>query len=530
MNIFAARIFLSTSLSLQNRASDGFGFTRDNMRINELKLPMPKEVSAFNTYWLVQYLQKYHSDLDLQQLIDRIAETLPCYVENLQNGVLEQVSLAHLQNPRYWFSHMFVKSLHDLIEEQVPDPRLGFKIGSTIYRTQPVVRTTLGLSLLGVHRVAKRVSKEAAKYNRTKTYSIQHLSKGRVGLRITHDPGIVISEFTMQWNAGCFASYARLAGATNISVDLHCVYSGPENPGDPEKAIWDFTIQYRDPGLPTRLAKAILFTLPWVRALSEQAAIVEAEHQEQILNRDSIIKEQTDRLLGIQHKLIDEERESIEKKLQDISRELASTEERERRSIAEDLHDSVTQLLALSLSKVKSVQHSGGDIDEIEEIKDNLELALTDLRSLTFQISPPVLYDFGLEAALEWLVTDINSRQDMHLLFVNLLDSPINTGSQQKVTLYRAIRELVINILKHGETREGQIILSINEDNLVAEVEDEGIGFDPQKITQGFGLFSLKDRLLHLNGDLTIDSTPGEGTVVQISVPLEQMTQAPPSA
>lgn len=254
---------------------------------------MPKEVSALNTYWLLQYLDERHPSLDLQSVIEQISQMFPCYVENLQTGKVEQVSLRHLQTPRYWFSHRFVKALHDLIQEHIPDPRLGFKIGSTIYKTQPVLKTALGIPLLGTHGVARRVSREAAKYNRTKQYHIQQLGKGLVDIRIIHDPGIVTSEFTMQWNAGCFASYARLAGATDITVDLRCIDPGPDNPDDSRRAIWDFELRYREPGLLTRLTKAALNYVPWIRELTERAEAVEDEHQEQIVNRDTIIRERT---------------------------------------------------------------------------------------------------------------------------------------------------------------------------------------------------------------------------------------------
>ncbi|MBU1454283.1 MAG: response regulator [Proteobacteria bacterium] len=260
---------------------------------SEERKVMPKEVSALNTYWLIQYLDERHPNFELQSVIEQISQMFPCYVENLQTGQVEQVSLTHLQTPRYWFSHRFVKALHDLIQKQIPDPRLGFKIGSTIYKTQPVLKTALGIPLLGTHGVARRVSREAAKYNRTKQYHIQQLGKGLVDIRITHDPGIVTSEFTMQWNAGCFASYARLAGATDISVDLRCIDPGPDTPDDPGRAIWDFELRYQEPGLLTRLTKAVLNHVPWIRELTERAGAVEDEHQEQIFNRDNIIRERT---------------------------------------------------------------------------------------------------------------------------------------------------------------------------------------------------------------------------------------------
>jgi signal transduction histidine kinase len=263
------------------------------MRTSKEYEVMAKEVSAFNTCSLFQYLHERHPSLDLSGLITQISQTFPCYIENLKTGEVEQVSLEHLQNPRYWFSHRFVRALHDLIQEHIPDPRLGFKIGSTIYKTQSIIRTAIGIPLLGIHRVANKVSREAAKYNRTKQYHVKQLDKGLVEIRITHNPGIVVSEFTMQWNAGCFVSYARLAGATNISVDLRCIDPGPDGSDDKRRAIWDFEIRYQDPGLLTRLTKAALFNLPWIKRLTERAEAVEDEHQEQILNRDNIIRQRT---------------------------------------------------------------------------------------------------------------------------------------------------------------------------------------------------------------------------------------------
>ena len=254
---------------------------------------MPKEVSALNTYWLIHYLQENHPDLDLDNAIEQISQMFPCYVENLKSGQIEQVRLEHLQTPRYWFSHRFVKAFFDAIQEHIPDPRLGYKVGSTIYKTQPMLKTALGIPLLGTHGVASKVSKEAAKYNRTKQYTVKQLAKGVVDIRITHNPGIVVGEFTMQWNAGCFASYARLAGATDISVTLHCIDAGPDNPDDDRCAIWDFELRFQEPGPLVRITKAILSNVPWIKKLIERADAVENDHQEQILDRDNIINKRT---------------------------------------------------------------------------------------------------------------------------------------------------------------------------------------------------------------------------------------------
>lgn len=493
------------------------------MSIAQKNPEMPKEVSALNTYWLVQYLQIYHTDIDVEQLVARIALEHQFYVENLDSGKLELVTLTHLTLSRYWFSHEFIQCLHDEIQTFIPDPALGYKIGRTLYKTKPLLRTALGISLLGVHGVAKKISLEAAKYNRTKEYSVRTLAKGYVGLRIVHNPGIMVTDFTMQWNAGCFTSYGKLAGATDVEVEMNCVDPGPQFPGGEGQAIWDFDLKYKEPHLLSRLSRAMLLTIPWIRTLTERAEEIEAEYQEQILTRDKIIRERTSRLVAIQEKLIDHERKSIEQKLAKISHELVTTEERERRAIAEDLHDSVTQLLALSKKEVAALRNSNTHIEGLKTIQENLGKALTDLRALTFQISPPVLYDFGLEAALEWLVEDVNKRHGMHLVFTNLIDTPLRPGEKESVVLYRAVRELIINVIKHAGAPDGQILLRTSKFQFIVEVADEGVGFTADGSRNGFGLSSLEDRLLFMDGKIHIMSTAGEGAVIQVRVPLEKL-------
>ncbi len=477
---------------------------------------MPKQVSALNTYLLIQYLDEHHPELHLELFIKEISQTIPCRIENLKTAVIEDVTLDHLRSTRYWFSNQFIKAFHEKISTTVSDPRLGFRIGSLLYKTEPLIRTAVLIPFLGPRGVAKRVSSEPAKFNRTKEYKLLKLTKRSAIIRVTHNPDIDACNFTMQWNAGCMASYSRLAGATNVTVDTQCIDSGTDKGG----SVWDFTLRFTEPPLLTRLAKGLLFSIPWFRDINNRAELIEADHIQQILDRDFIIQERTNHLISIQRQLIDQERNSIEQKLQLMSMELVATEERERKAIAEDLHDSVTQLLAISLKKIKQLT-ARQKTDDLMEIGEHLEEALTDLRSLTFQISPPVLYDFGLEAALEWLVKNVNQRHSMQLIFSNLLETPLKPSHQEKVTLYRGVRELVINVIKHGCTDSGQVILRAEENTVIIEVADEGVGFAPDSVKRGFGLYSLKDRLSMLNGDMEIISAPSDGTVVLLSVPLD---------
>jgi len=266
--------------------------------------------------------------------------------------------------------------------------------------------------------------------------------------------------------------------------------------------------------------KAMLRCVPWIRQMVEEAEAIEAEHQDQIRSRNRIIQERTEEFLQVQQRLFDEERQIVKDKLRTISRELVSTEERERKAIAEGLHDSVTQLLALSLIKVKSLEGNHEDLQVLGELREHLEQSLAELRSLTFQISPPVLYDFGLEAAVEWLVEDVNNRFNMKIVFTNLTTLPVVLDRDQRAALYRVIRELLINVIKHANTVHGQVVLREENGMFIVAVDDEGVGFDVDSLKNGFGLSTMADRLLCLQGSIEIDSIPGEGTFVQISIPL----------
>ena len=140
---------------------------------------MPKQVSALNTYLLIQYLDEHHPDLDLELFIKEISQTMPCRIENLQTAVIEDVTLEHLRSTRYWFSNQFIKAFHEKISTAVSDPRLGFRIGSLLYKTQPLIRTSVLIPFLGPRGVAKRVPIESAKFNRTKEYQLLELTKNR---------------------------------------------------------------------------------------------------------------------------------------------------------------------------------------------------------------------------------------------------------------------------------------------------------------------------------------------------------------
>jgi signal transduction histidine kinase len=139
---------------------------------------------------------------------------------------------------------------------------------------------------------------------------------------------------------------------------------------------------------------------------------------------------------------------------------------------------------------------------------------------LTFQLSPPVLHDLGLTAAVEWLGDDIVRVYDLPV-HVDDDGSVRELDERTRVILFRAVRELLVNVGKHAGARSARVRLRRRGQVVKIVVEDDGAGFDPEVATAGhFGLSSIRERLSHLGGTMSTRSKPGEGTRVELAAPL----------
>lgn len=218
-----------------------------------------------------------------------------------------------------------------------------------------------------------------------------------------------------------------------------------------------------------------------------------------------------------------------QEELKHLTSELSLTEERERRRLAADLHDRIGQTLAFAKIRADSLRHhvSPGGEAPLREVTGLLEQTIQDVRTIMFQISPPLLYEVGLEAALEWLA---ESFQKEHGFTVSFHDDgePKPLDEEVKVTLFQVVRELLINAAKHARPRQVRLCVQRSEGRIVICVEDDGAGFDVaqallpprSRSVNGFGLFNIRQRLEHLGGDIRLDSCPGRGTTVTVAFPL----------
>jgi len=245
------------------------------------------------------------------------------------------------------------------------------------------------------------------------------------------------------------------------------------------------------------------------------------------------IKDATGRVVGLFgtaqditiRKKVEEELRSYQDALRALASELAIVEERERHRIATDLHDNIGQALAIAnikmgaLRKYTKVPEVTAAVDEIRRL---IEDAIGYTRSLTFELSPPILYELGLIPALSWLAEQF---QDQHGIPFEVSDDerPKPMDEEMQITLFKVVKELLMNIVKHAKARKAVISLHREAGSIRITVEDDGMGFDTSALktpkTGGFGLFNIREQLHFIGGSLKIDSAPLSGTKVTIVAP-----------
>ena len=214
-------------------------------------------------------------------------------------------------------------------------------------------------------------------------------------------------------------------------------------------------------------------------------------------------------------------------RLRSMAAQLAATEERERREIAAGLHDQVGQLLTLAvmhLHKLHGTEPSPERADALNETASLIDGALAATRTLTFELSPPVLHQMGLTAAIGWLADQTQERDGLKVMVRASGDDDV--PQEVRTLLFRCVRELLHNVVKHAEATAVAVSVRARPAGLRIRVRDDGIGFalaedalQPQQ-TEGFGLLSIRERLASVDGSLEINSQPGVGTAVTVRVPL----------
>lgn len=214
--------------------------------------------------------------------------------------------------------------------------------------------------------------------------------------------------------------------------------------------------------------------------------------------------------------------------LQKLAQELSDSEERERRRIADILHDDLQQMLVIlqyRLSKLTSSVHlNSSQIDFVQTMEREIGECVEKSRGLSHELNPPILRYHGLKAALSKLAAEITEAHEMAVVFeADDVEDP--TSQRSATVIYRAVKELLFNSLKHSGAKSARVAMEQVAERVVVRVEDLGDGADLSKLNEsegkgvGLGLSALQERIRLLGGQVEIDSAPGDGFRVTLRLP-----------
>lgn len=215
------------------------------------------------------------------------------------------------------------------------------------------------------------------------------------------------------------------------------------------------------------------------------------------------------------------------KKLKRLNAELDMAEEKERRRIAEYLHDGIGQLLSITRLNLSSLQKKSLPNEVKSVVRKSLEFlseAIIRSRNLTYDLSPPILYELGLIPAIGWKLNEIESNNKIKTAIQSELPR-LEINSDTRILLYRVVSELLVNVTKHAEASLVKVKVYSDKGKYFISVVDNGKGFNgysepKSQIDRGYGLFSIRERLDSLQGHLDIKSEIKKGAIVTVSIPI----------
>ena len=250
------------------------------------------------------------------------------------------------------------------------------------------------------------------------------------------------------------------------------------------------------------------YDLPLVEPRSFEARIVQAG---------------ADRLLSIVRDVTESKRASELNR--DLARRLIAHQEVEQQRIARELHDDVSQRIALL----------NIEIDQItthvvpEELRARLRAlsaqardVATDVHRMSYALHPSWLETLGLVAALQSLCRDVSKQRHLHVAFTHG-SIPAAIDANVSLCLYRIVQEALHNVARHSRAREANVSITCDDGHVALQISDSGVGFDPRPVrAAGLGLASMRERVAVLNGQLAIHAVPGEGTQIIVHIPLSR--------
>ena len=233
-----------------------------------------------------------------------------------------------------------------------------------------------------------------------------------------------------------------------------------------------------------------------------------------------------------ERKQAEEALKETEKQLRYLSSQLLTAQETERRRVSRELHDELGQSLTVMKLRLNFIEknllnHQTDLKRECENGVQYIDQVIENIRRLSRDLSPTILEDFGLSAALRWLINNFAKNYTIKVI-LNMIDVDSLLPRDTHVVVYRTVQEALTNIGKHSRAKNVRITIRNNGNSALFFIEDDGIGFD-EKVTnakspegRGLGLATMKGRVQMVRGSLAISSREGKGTQITLSIPIER--------
>lgn len=215
--------------------------------------------------------------------------------------------------------------------------------------------------------------------------------------------------------------------------------------------------------------------------------------------------------------------------LQKLTTDISLIEEKQKKEIASNIHDHLSQFLVISKMRINKLKKNPKlkDIDEdLKFIDTHISEALENSRKITYELSPPVLYQLGIIDALNWLLEEVETTHKIKCSFTSNVNS-VKLNDAESILLYRSIQEVLNNTIKYAKASLVTVDFDKNKFGVNILIRDNGIGFNTSQLNNhnthsgsGFGLFTVKERIRNIKGKFTITSKLSEGTNVAFFIPL----------
>nr|WP_297348192.1 ATP-binding protein [uncultured Glaciecola sp.] len=216
-----------------------------------------------------------------------------------------------------------------------------------------------------------------------------------------------------------------------------------------------------------------------------------------------------------QQRLLKHQLDTEQSQLSDLAKRMWAQQEAEKAKLSRDLHDGVGQILTGLTRKLQQLTSS---MPEYADLLSLSEMALADIRSLSRLMSPTILQDLGLNAAISWLCRSMFEQEDIDYECDINVDKTLDP--ELNILIFRITQEALTNITKHANAKHVKLFVSCHHQTLRLDIIDDGKGFEIDNTTKGIGLTSLQDRAKAFNAELVIQSHVNKGTHISMVIPV----------